>query len=938
METTMKHRAPILRSIALLLAVGIGAGCALPVAPSATGGKGTLTVQTGALGARLVMPTLGTLTYDLSMELRDSDLNVVDSFQEFSDEDGLFPLRNLSLGAWTATVDVRSDGQVVASGTVTRTLTATSSATLVVPVSWFFTGTTIAPVFTVDASASPYPVLAASVYWDGTLSGVALDLSTKTLALDFGAQSQGIHQLRILFYRDLQKTLPVGLFEQGVVYLADHGVPNIVLNASDFHTVGRPEMVEISGGSFVFGISTATVSPFLMGKYPVTQAQFEAIMGFNPSFFNNSDSSTHANPEATWAPVEQVTWFDAAEFTNRLSLAEGLQPVYTLVAVTRSGRSITAATVTTDLSRNGYRLPTEPEYEYATRAGTTSAYFWGGLGIDDYAWTSRTSTLTRTYGVGQKLPNNWGLYDMVGNVWSWLNDVSGAQPDYPTVDYSGPLSGSERMLKGGSFSDTAPNIDDYAQSAYRLSTATPATSSSARGFRVVRRPQLEADNPTAALSGTIPVATLDGGYGRLLHIEADQQYPGKFLVSGVSGALNNTGISPWGTNLMARFNTDASLDSTFGNNTDGPLNSAQLPYGPYAMFGPYGQTNVIQSAYGGNGQSYFSGFAQNSFGLYVFQPSIAGGWTHTEVFRHNAEGILDVNYSQPVYTPGTEYYLPFVVYAQFRALAPTVIDASGRLYTAGYDANTGNFAVIRMDSNGAYPWQNDPDNVNVRFHASSLSISAFQPGRAAMQTDGKLLVVGNNADGYEGQLLRIDTSGSLDIGFANAGSFSYLNGNADGSQRHYSDVRYHNGKIYLTGWDYYPALSNQVWGFVLRLNDDGSFDTSFAPGGDYTRLGSVTEPQYILPAGSTYTRALAVGNQGIVAAGSTTDATPRAFVQRLTLDGAARGAPVRLADQGYGGAALSIALDEQNSVGVAGYTTQPGATEEHQTSPAFWRF
>jgi formylglycine-generating enzyme required for sulfatase activity len=183
------------------------------------------------------------------------------------------------------------------------------------------------------------------------------------------------------------------------------------------------EMVQVPGGSFQMGkelgkagsgdvtpIHTVTLTGFYMSKYPVTQNQYQAVMGTNPSSFTGGNN-----------PVENVTWYDAVEFCNKLSVLEGKQQVYTISGRNpEAGYPITSATVTADWSKNGYRLPTEAQWEYAAKGGNPSAAGWTGYTYsgsdtyDDVAWFDGNSG-RRTREVGQKKPNRLGLYDMSGN-------------------------------------------------------------------------------------------------------------------------------------------------------------------------------------------------------------------------------------------------------------------------------------------------------------------------------------------------------------------------------------------------------------------------------------------------------------------------------------------------------------------------------------------
>jgi len=198
---------------------------------------------------------------------------------------------------------------------------------------------------------------------------------------------------------------------------------------------------------------------FYLQTTEVTQGEWQRVMGNNPSYFSNCGSD---------CPVEQVSWLDAVGYANALSRADGLSECYDSSGNVRGGGSIYACT--------GYRLPTEAEWEYAARAGTTGSRYDT---LDQVAWHSGNSGL-ETHGVGELLANAWGLHDMLGNVWEWTHDWYGTYGSTVT-DPVGASSGSNRVLRGGDRNDSAQN----ARSASRFSIA-PAFRNDAFGFRLAR--------------------------------------------------------------------------------------------------------------------------------------------------------------------------------------------------------------------------------------------------------------------------------------------------------------------------------------------------------------------------------------------------------------------------------------------------------------------
>ncbi len=237
------------------------------------------------------------------------------------------------------------------------------------------------------------------------------------------------------------------------------------------------EMVAIPGGWFEMGSRTGQaderpphkvwVDAFLIDRYEVTQEQYKKLVLADPAHFKGDR-----------LPVEMVNWGDAALYCNARSRAEGFSPCYD------------PETAQCDFSADGYRLPTEAEWEYACRAGTRSDYPFGNDPrlLADHAWFANNSG-NRTHPVGTKAPNPWGLFDMLGNVAEWCNDIydKGYYAVSPERNPTGPAEGKLYVLRGGAWNSKA----DACRSAGRMGEAPGMQDAcfarDAIGFRCVRR-------------------------------------------------------------------------------------------------------------------------------------------------------------------------------------------------------------------------------------------------------------------------------------------------------------------------------------------------------------------------------------------------------------------------------------------------------------------
>jgi len=266
-------------------------------------------------------------------------------------------------------------------------------------------------------------------------------------------------------------------------------IPELAALLSGQSTSSQPALsanfIRVEGGTFQMGtpsgggsderpVHTVTLKSFSISKYQVTQKEWYEIMGTTIRQQRDMENRPLSIlGEGDNYPMYYVNWYEVVEYCNRRSIKEGLEPVYR-----GSDNNIIC-----DWSKNGYRLPTEAEWEYAAKGGTKeyiTTEYSGSNSVGAVAWYSGNSN-ERTHPVGTKAANSLGIYDMSGNVWEWCWDWYGDYSSSSQTDPRGAVSGASRVLRGGCWGNSAARVRSASRNGYN-----PSNRNIAFGFRLVR--------------------------------------------------------------------------------------------------------------------------------------------------------------------------------------------------------------------------------------------------------------------------------------------------------------------------------------------------------------------------------------------------------------------------------------------------------------------